>query len=393
MRKHYTVSFWLPLLLLACRPSGEKQPAGHEPPPDSAVLTLANQVTETIVADAAVVKPAGGTRIAVHTAPGAVTYDTRRQTQLAARSAGRIERLYVKYNFQRVRKGQLILELYSPELAAAQQELLLAVESGEMLQAARQRLTLLGMTPVQMDDVQRTRRVMYRVPVYSPADGYILEQTAAAMAPQAPQPASNAGAGGGMDGMSGGSAAAAAPMPAQSPVQAPVMLREGQYVTVGQPLFTVYTGETIVALLSFPPSMADRLHAGQKVLLRDMQGRGNVAAEISLVEPVFREGRNFTEARVYLKGEAFRPGAQLTASVAVVYSGGWWVPRKALLATGNGMIVFRRDGGVFRPQAVEVTALADGMAQIGTTMGDWEVAENAAYLIDSESFITPVAAK
>ncbi|WP_431210242.1 efflux RND transporter periplasmic adaptor subunit [Puia sp. P3] len=49
---------------------------------------------------------------------GAVGYDMRRVSTIAARVSGRIERLYVHYRYQHVHAGERIMELYSPELAA-----------------------------------------------------------------------------------------------------------------------------------------------------------------------------------------------------------------------------------------------------------------------------------
>src|SRR5215207_6177827 len=47
---------------------------------------------------------------------GTVSYDTRLVNTISARVSGRIEKLYVKYRYQPVRKGQRIMDIYSPEL-------------------------------------------------------------------------------------------------------------------------------------------------------------------------------------------------------------------------------------------------------------------------------------
>ncbi|MCK7532523.1 MAG: efflux RND transporter periplasmic adaptor subunit [Marinilabiliales bacterium] len=52
---------------------------------------------------------------------GAIGYDTREVGSLSARISGRIEKLYVRYRYQKITKGQRILDLYSPELVTAQQ--------------------------------------------------------------------------------------------------------------------------------------------------------------------------------------------------------------------------------------------------------------------------------
>src|SRR5688572_5055364 len=55
---------------------------------------------------------------------GTVAYDTRLVNTISARVSGRIEKLYVKYRYQQVMKGQRIMDIYSPGLLTAQQELL-----------------------------------------------------------------------------------------------------------------------------------------------------------------------------------------------------------------------------------------------------------------------------
>jgi Cu(I)/Ag(I) efflux system membrane fusion protein len=57
---------------------------------------------------------------------GAVTVDETRIVQISPRFSGFAERLYVDFTGHPVRRGQPLLEIYSPELLAAQQELLLA---------------------------------------------------------------------------------------------------------------------------------------------------------------------------------------------------------------------------------------------------------------------------
>jgi multidrug efflux pump subunit AcrA (membrane-fusion protein) len=57
---------------------------------------------------------------------GKVEPDERNIAELTARYGGRIEKLFVNYTGQQVKKGQKLLEIYSPDLVTAQQELLLA---------------------------------------------------------------------------------------------------------------------------------------------------------------------------------------------------------------------------------------------------------------------------
>jgi hypothetical protein len=57
-------------------------------------------------------------------ADGYLDFDTRTFNNIAARFSGRIEKLYIKYAFQEIRRGQRIFDIYSPDLVTAQQDLI-----------------------------------------------------------------------------------------------------------------------------------------------------------------------------------------------------------------------------------------------------------------------------
>ncbi|WP_262713226.1 efflux RND transporter periplasmic adaptor subunit [Chitinophaga japonensis] len=357
---------------------------------DSGIVMLTKPVNAQVIATIPAIQAETGTRIYASAVNGVITYDTRNQTSIASRVGGRVERLLIKYNYQPVRKGQLIMEVYSPDLAAAQRELLyVAHNSNELLASAKQRLLLLGMQPAQIEQVLRTGNVLYRVPVYSNSDGYILEKSAAvpAAVPTAMPPSSAAG-GDGMGSMSGGASAAPATPAPMAPAAAPVLLREGQYVSAGQSLFTIYQAKALVAEFAFPSQLAARIKRGQKLLFYPNNDENAMqSGSIGLVEPVFRNGLNFTLARVYLGDHGFQVGQLQTANVPVVYTEGWWLPRKAVWRLGNKSVVFKKEKDVYVPMAVETGVEAKDMIQVNTNIDGWKVASNAYYLVDSESFI------
>lgn len=397
MRKNYTVNALCLVLIAvvsACQERTGRVAQGHHGPViDSAVTALAQPVNMRVVASISTIAPETGTHIYNTVLNGVVAYDTRQQTGIASRVSGRVEKLLIRYNYQPVKKGQLIMEIYSPELAAAQRELLLAArQNTDLLAAAKQRLQLLGMQPAQVERVLQTGEILYRVPVYSSTDGYILEQAAVNNAPSAGSiaPAGSGGmngaASGGMGSMAA-AASAAAPPPAASSAT-PVMLREGQYVNAGQPLFTIYKAHNLVAEFSLTPAQAAAIRHGQKLLYHPVADKHALQAGIiGLLEPVFRNGRNFSLARVYPQNSRLRPGQLLSAYVPVVYTGGWWLPEEAVWRLGGKAVVFRNEEGAYVPYEVEAEPAVSGMVRVLTDIGLWKVAANAAYLVDSESFI------
>lgn len=321
---------------------------------DSSLAKALRPVNEQVIASLSTIRAEKGTRIFSETIEGAVTYDTRNQASLSSRVSGRIEKLNIQYNYQPVQKGQPVMEIYSPDLVAAQRDLLLLskdTRDAEMFQRAKQKLLLLGMRDPQIDQLLRSGEVMYRVPVYSTRTGYILERSGST------SPASQ------------------------------LMIRIGEYVTAGQPLFTIYGNETMIAEFAFDPALATTLQKGQKLIFHKTGEPGTTyTSHIGLVQPVFRDGINFTLARIYLTGKDIRAGELLTAVIPVSRSG-WWLPERAIVDLGSNAVVFKKENGVFVPKRVKAIAKIDNMALIEEDLENWEVASNAAYLVDSESFI------
>ncbi len=52
---------------------------------------------------------------------GSIQNDTRQLATISARVSGRIEKLYVRYRYQMIEKGQKLMDIYSPEIATSQQ--------------------------------------------------------------------------------------------------------------------------------------------------------------------------------------------------------------------------------------------------------------------------------
>ncbi|NIP71681.1 MAG: efflux RND transporter periplasmic adaptor subunit [Gammaproteobacteria bacterium] len=106
---------------------------------------------------------------------GYVQPDEDRMTHVSLRTDGWVERLSVKYEGERVRKGQLLFELYSPALVNAQEEYLQALVGGsrKLIRASRDRLEVLGVSADQIETLTKSRRVRQRIKVYAPQDGIV----------------------------------------------------------------------------------------------------------------------------------------------------------------------------------------------------------------------------
>jgi len=106
---------------------------------------------------------------------GYVGYDEDRLSHIHLRTDGWIEKLYVKYEGDRVKKGERLLDLYSPELVNAQEEYVQALRVGNkrLIRASRERLQALGIPDDQIRTLRRSRQVRQTVTIYAPQNGIV----------------------------------------------------------------------------------------------------------------------------------------------------------------------------------------------------------------------------
>lgn len=369
MKRNYLSSGLLSLcmlLIISCQqPPIENQDHHaahdhHESSLSADVQNLLGPVNKRVVGDLPVVYAEQGDKLFEKQIQGRITYDSRGKSSLSSRVAGRIERLTVKYNFQPVQKGDLIMEIYSPELLAAQRELLFLNQERDLTdlkQSAIQKLTYLGMTASQIDQVLRSGKPLYRVGVYSPVSGFVVDQTVDQRTDLLSE-------------------------------QRPVMVREGQYVDVGEPVFSIYDGSRVVAEYAIRANDGQAIYQGQKVLYwsptKPQQLR---VAQIDRVLPMFREGEDFTLVRSYLSGKDLRIGELVEATVPYYVEQGQWLPQSAVLDLGGRSVVFVLEDKVFVPKEIEKGVQEDGLVQVMTDLAGVPVARDASYMVDSESFI------
>ncbi len=112
--------------------------------------------------------------------PGKVVEDERRIKMISARFGGRLEQLNVNFKGQYVRKGEVLGKIYSPELVAAQQELLQALKNKEsnpeLYRSARNKLKLWNLTEAQINAIEKRKKVKEVLPVVAPLTGVVKER-------------------------------------------------------------------------------------------------------------------------------------------------------------------------------------------------------------------------
>ena len=110
---------------------------------------------------------------------GKVQYNETALAIITTRVEGYVERLFVDYTGVEVKKGDHLVEIYSPDLLVAQQELLIALAgqgNSSLVESAKRKLLLWGLTQEQVDALVRDQQVSDRITLFSPIEGTVTEK-------------------------------------------------------------------------------------------------------------------------------------------------------------------------------------------------------------------------
>lgn len=303
---------------------------------------------------------------------GNIAYDTRQVGSISARVSGRIEKLYVRYRYQKIKKGQRILDIYSPELLTAQQNLLFLLKNDAQnttfIEAAKEKLQLLGLSNEQLQQVIKSGQPSLTIAVYSNYSGHIHE----------------AANGGNMN-------TSTESMRDISLITEELSLKEGMYVQKGQTVFTVFNPDRAWAILNIYGENQSLVKVGNtvRIIPETVPGK-DFRATIDFIEPFYRKENKTLTARVYFNNSVMKIpiGSQLKATVFGNQKEAYWLSKEAVLSLGMDKVVFSKTDGGFKAIKVSTGIVHEKFIQIltGLTTTD-SVAANAQYLMDSESFI------
>ncbi|MBT3448074.1 MAG: efflux RND transporter periplasmic adaptor subunit [Bacteroidetes Order II. Incertae sedis bacterium] len=295
---------------------------------------------------------------------GEVMVDEERVYQVNARISGWIEKLHVSFDGAPVKKGDPLLEIYSPELVSTQEEFLLALghlddllalegslgldAARRMVKASRNRMENWDIPTETIDHIQHSREVQRTVLLRSPATGVVLEKHAI----------------------------------------------EGAFVAEGSDLYRIADLRTVWIHASFYDFELPWISEGQRaqVELSYLPGK-LIEGEVSYVYPFLREKARDIHVRIIVPnaGLEMKPGMYANVALAgktlpnVVA-----VPSEAIIRSGERTLVFVAQGdGEFEPREVKLGAIGgpdNDLVHIisGLEAGD-RVVTSAQFLIDSES--------
>lgn len=303
---------------------------------------------------------------------GNISYDTRETGSISARVSGRIERLYVRYRYQRISKGQKLFDIYSPELLTAQQNLLFLIKNDpsniSFIESAKEKLLLLGMSKEQLGLVVKSGNPSLTISVFSNYNGHIHE----------------AGAGSRM-------VADDNKMKDISLITEELPLKEGMYVQKGQAVFTVFDPDKAWAILNIYGENQSLVKEGNPVeIIPETSPDKAFEGQIDFIEPFYRKDSKTLTVRVFFNNSKLKIpiGSQVKASVYGNSKDAAWLPDKAVLSLGLDKVVFVKSSEGFRARKVTTGILFNNKIQILDGVSDKDsIAVNAQFLMDSESFI------
>lgn len=325
-------------------------------------------------------------------AQGFIDIDRTRNQSISTRFGGRIEKLFVKYDLQFVKKGDKILELYSPELNTFQEEHLFLLKSKEeiiLIEQSRQKLKLLGITDNQISLLEKNETFAQTISLYSPSDGYVLfnsETRSDAKADGSEQSSMNS-----MDmneknnaGKNFGSSNS--------------QIREGIYVNKGETLFSVNDLKNVWAIVSVSPEFHSIIQADSQVkITSELIPNKLLFGRIALTEKTFEDNKQrFIRLRIDLPNPTgeLKINSLVTVELPFETKENFQIPLSAVYRTGLNSFVWVKTGttqngtGIFQLRKVTTGITANSMTTIISGLSaNEEVAEHAGYLADSETFL------
>jgi Cu(I)/Ag(I) efflux system membrane fusion protein len=286
------------------------------------------------------------------------------ESQLAAVSAwigGRVDKLHVQYTGERVRRGQPVADIYSPEVATALEEYRLAkeqrgrlsrsddsyalVQADALADAGRRKLELWGITPEQIDRGGAAANGVPHITIYANAEGTVVERK----------------------------------------------VTQGQYVNAGETLLTVADLSEIWIKADVYEDQLPQIRPGQDVdITAEALPNCTLHGRVQFIEPTTNAQTRTVPVHIHLANPGMRlmPGMFVSATFVSRAAGpAIVVPRSAVLDTGTRKLVYvAKADGMFEAREVKVGAATEEVFPVmsGLKAGE-KVVLNGNFMIDSQA--------
>lgn len=265
--------------------------------------------------------------------------------------SGRIENLHINFKGEQIKKGQLLATIYSPELVAAQQELLTAFSlkesQQELYKAVRNKLKLWKLTENQINQIEISGKVKENFPVYATVSGIVSEK----------------------------------------------LVEQGDYIKQGQPLFKITNLESVWALFDIYENQIPIFKKGQKITITTNAYPNKIfETQVSFIASVLNTQTRTVKVRAVLnnKNGQFKPGMFVEGNVenennnietSIV------IQESAILWTGKESVVYIKtnaDKPIFEMRKVTLGDKSGNSYQVlkGIKNGD-VIVTNGTFTVDA----------
>ena len=285
------------------------------------------------------------------TLSGKIEVNEDQNATMPAHFDGRVEKLYVNTVGDKVSMGQIIASVYSPELVAAQQELITAVKlknsQPQLYRAVRNKFKNWRISEAILDEVESTGNVRTSLPIYSHVNGTVTE----------------------------------------------IMVEEGAHIMNGMPILKVANLNSVWAVFDAYESQISNLKEGQTLEIsvnaipnEDFNGK------ISFIDPILNSDSRTVEVRVVLNNadNKLKPGMFVQAEVEKEGISGkesLEIPRSAVMWTGERSLVYVKTSEtepVFEMREVKLGNSSGETYQVleGLQEGE-EIVTNGTFTVDA----------
>ncbi|MEE3999605.1 efflux RND transporter periplasmic adaptor subunit [Tenacibaculum sp. FZY0031] len=287
------------------------------------------------------------------TLSGKIAENEKSNTVQVSYFAGRIERLNVNFTGEKIRKGQLLATVYSPELVKAQQELLTAASVKEnqsaLYKAVRNKLKLWKLSENQINQIERTGKVKENFPVYATVSGTVSEK----------------------------------------------LVEQGDYVSQGQVLLKIANLNSVWANFDVYENQISNFKVGQNIsITTNAYSNETFKAKVSFIDPVLNQETRTVTMRAVLnnsKGK-FKPAMFVTGKVEATEKQTEQqlsIPVTAVLWTGKRSVVYVKPDAskpVFEMREVVLGRRVgeNYLAEKGLKSGE-EIVTNGVFTIDASA--------
>jgi Cu(I)/Ag(I) efflux system membrane fusion protein len=265
--------------------------------------------------------------------------------------SGRIEQLNVNFTGEEIRKGQLLATIYSPELYAAQQELITAVSLKDsqpaLYKAVRNKLKIWKLSESQIQQIETSGKVKENFPVYATVSGTVSEK----------------------------------------------LVAQGESIKQGQPLLKIANLNTVWANFDVYENQIDAFKKGQEILIKsNAHVDKEFKAKVAFIDPVLDMRTRTVKLRVVLNNkEGFlKPGMFVEGKIKGITSSKkelLIIPSSAILWTGKRSVVYLKANPkepIFKMLEVTLGNKVGDFYEIveGLNFGD-EIVTNGIFTVDA----------